>query len=569
VFIHGDRSGGRALFTLAHLSAFAGETCFTLTGSLTINGDGNTTHVNDLQGLVAVRGNLIVVDSEALTNLDGLANLRYVGGTLLVQNDQQLTSVDGLGALEFVRNDAAFHEADALPSLRGAGGLERVGRKLQLTNNNILTNRGLVSLTDVGGTFVVTGNPNLPANRIIALADFLGVPAASRTISGNGTNACAFCDDEDGPPPGCSDHVFLHGPRTLFTLTHLAAFAANTCFTLTGSLTLNGDGNVTHVESLAGLVAVRGDLTLVDSEALTNLDGLRSLTYVGGNMLVRHNEDLTSVDGLGDLTMVRGSLTMQDNDDLPSQGGISSLVDVGVSLLVDGNADLTNVGVPALARAGGTVTITNNPLVPANLAKDLADGTQVFGATPLVSGNGANGCFGCPRTDPPAPACTGHTFLHGDRVVNTQTQANGFATFTCATVTGALTIDGDGGLVNVNGLAGLRGVRGRLTVQISPALADMSGLDKVTQVGGALTVDDDDQLPDLSGLEAVSRVRGNLVIRNNGKLTSVTTMTALTHVGGGLTITNNPQLPTSDANALVTQVSPLDQPPAVVSGNGP
>ncbi len=130
-------------------------------------------HVDGLEDLHIIEGDLHIAGNLALLNLDGLSGLTHVGRELRFEKNP--------------RGDLIIHQNALLGSLDGLGALEAVGANLIISANDFLTDvGGLDALSTVGWEFKIIDNPRLERDDAQAAGD--GVAALGGLIlSDNGT----------------------------------------------------------------------------------------------------------------------------------------------------------------------------------------------------------------------------------------------------------------------------------------------------------------------------------------------------------------------------------------------
>ncbi|HEX8561756.1 MAG TPA: T9SS type A sorting domain-containing protein [Flavobacterium sp.] len=155
----------------------------------------------------------------------------------------------------------------------------------------------------------------------------------------------------------------------------------------------------------------------------------------------------------------------------------------------------------------------------------------------------------------------------GEVTLNSQADVDNFIlTFpNCTQVTGDLNISGNA-IVNLNGLANIVSVTGAVDIEQNPNLTNLNGLNNLSHAGIGLIIRDNSQLQNLDALANLTTIAGeliirscpqltnldglsglistgtDLVIRDNASLTSVSGLSALTTVGGEFTVRSCPSL---------------------------
>lgn len=120
-------------------------------------------------------------------------------------------------------------------------------------------------------------------------------------------------------------------------------------------------------------------------------------------------------------------------------------------------------------------------------------------------------------------------------------------------VTGAFTLQRNGGLTQVRGLRSLRAIGGSVVIEDQPELIALTGLDALTTIGGDLRLQNDDALEDLSGLGALTAIGGELTIGRHRVLASLEGLSLPAELGA-IRIEENAALTSLDALEAVTDV---------------
>jgi len=283
---------------------------------------------------------------------------------------------------------------------------------------------------------------------------------------------------------------------------------------------------------------VTGDLTIGGGfPDITDLSSLAKLTRVGGSLILQFNENLEHVDGLTSLGSVGGDLQFWNNESILDVNGLAALTSVGGSLIFYDEQSLTNLyGLASLATVGGSVFF------------EYASGPNVRGATALTSigGNLEFSEVDFETLDGLFPKLT---TIGGDLVfspMGSLRNLNGLSALT--SVGGRLILKETDSLENVDGLASLNSVGGILWIDYAPNLPNLDGLSHLTSVGGPLTIEVSDLLGSLNGLASLSSVGGPVTIQYNTSLNSFCGLYGLLNggkVGGAVGIVGNAANPTA------------------------
>lgn len=112
------------------------------------------------------------------------------------------------------------------------------------------------------------------------------------------------------------------------------------CTSLTGSLHISLNDNITNLGPLSVLLSVGGDVWIQDLQYLPSLSGLDNLTAIGGDLRIENADSLLSLFGLTSLQSVGGNVFIRDNSQLQTFGGLGSLQTIGGYLEIDINQKL-------------------------------------------------------------------------------------------------------------------------------------------------------------------------------------------------------------------------------------
>jgi len=119
-----------------------------------------------LSCVVAVDGDVNIIENDELESLDGLSALVTIGGDLTIDNNSDLQHVDGLSSLERVGGSLTLGYNTYLNSVRGLSTLRSVAGDLTV-NTMSATEASFGDLQTVGGNLTInTGAPTLEFNAL-------------------------------------------------------------------------------------------------------------------------------------------------------------------------------------------------------------------------------------------------------------------------------------------------------------------------------------------------------------------------------------------------------------------
>ena len=219
--------------------------------------------------------------------------------------------------------------------------------------NNIVNNMAVVE----GGT------------ELVSIPEGDNVVSFSATGNNDLTDMCSYIITVDATP--------CFGTITLTTQAQVDAF---NCATFDGDLFIEDDGSdpiTTFANSfLSGLTTVTGSLTITNNPNLTDLSALDNLVTVSGNLSIISTDaqDLN----FNSLQSVGGSLFIQGNVTLPEIAGFNSLTSVGELQIWNNNACQDISGFQALTVVNGDLILNNQLTMP---------GITGFGSISQIVGN--------------------------------------------------------------------------------------------------------------------------------------------------------------------------------------
>lgn len=135
--------------------------CTELTGDLFITGA--IQHVDGLDKIEIIKGNLLINNTTQLENINGLVGLKEVGGYVRIQNNSMLKNLSGLDNLQKIKGDFFYvsnnpHFKNLLP----LSNLDSINGIFQVYNMDSLTTlQGLEQVKYIGGDFSVFKNKSL------------------------------------------------------------------------------------------------------------------------------------------------------------------------------------------------------------------------------------------------------------------------------------------------------------------------------------------------------------------------------------------------------------------------
>jgi hypothetical protein len=141
---------------------------------------------------------------------------------------------------------------------------------------------------------------------------------------------------------------------------------------------------------LTSLTSVGGALSIVNYSGISDISGLNRLSSVGGLSL--QDLDVTTLDALSNLTAIRGDLYVGLNGQLTDGGGLGRVASIEGSVTIAENRALRTLGMASLATVGGDFDIQYNPILPTCEADNLL--AQIIDVT--GNANIEGNCHTCP-----------------------------------------------------------------------------------------------------------------------------------------------------------------------------
>ena len=123
---------------------------------------GTITNLNGLSQLLAIDGDLKILDNTSLSSLNGLSNVTSVGGDMNIYQNDVLTNFTGLNGLTTIGGFLWVRENSDLVNLAGLENLNAIGGSATIQNNSSLTGlKGLDNLSTIGGDLLIENNSSL------------------------------------------------------------------------------------------------------------------------------------------------------------------------------------------------------------------------------------------------------------------------------------------------------------------------------------------------------------------------------------------------------------------------
>lgn len=489
--------------------------CRDITGDLIVLSNG-LSHLDGLQTVERVFGDVRIADNTALANLDGLGSLASIGGGLHIENNPQLASLSGLSGITDIDGDLrillsdnealdAIDAFDALEQLHGSlhitggygvetiegfGQLNQIRGDLHIIHNPALVDiDGFDSLELTGGTLDISYNPALSSVsgfssleaidghfHIVANPSLVGFDAfhalerTHHTEFDDANDETEFDDANDEPD---DHHVTIWWNESLPALPDFPALEH-----VFGRLSIGVNPALETLPPFASLQRVDGNLTLRSNASIDELDAFDELTEVNGR--INFGGSLPSV---GDLDMDAVEQWSDFDDDWSTADIADWIDDSGLFH----QAGLTDAGsFPSLQYAGGITFVENQSLMysPSFDALEELHGQLHYvenGELTLIDGFNA--------------------LVDNDADIEILDNPE---------------------LTGIDGFSSLVTTGGYIWIRNNPLLYEISMLDDLVVIevdspsfDDGLFIQQNDELEELSGFSSLNTIDGSLLVSNN------------------------------------------------------
>ena len=165
------------------------ENLTTIGGDLEIYGSNELTNLDGLTGLTEIGDDLAVMFTTALTQLNGLNAVSTVGGSVRIESNTSLEQIEGLNGLVNTDLGVYIESNHVMTSVGGLSALTSIGTDLQFKNNDTLSSlTGLSSLSSVGAHMEIMNNPALCQSAVDSVA--AGVSVGTTTTTTGNLDGC-------------------------------------------------------------------------------------------------------------------------------------------------------------------------------------------------------------------------------------------------------------------------------------------------------------------------------------------------------------------------------------------
>ena len=519
----------------------AGKTI--LVGNLTVgytsgSSQSNITNLTPLNNMTHITGSLIIQQNGSLVNLNDLNNLQSIGGNFDIRGNSTLTHTGDFPVLSYVGGRYSLFDNDALEIANGLPALDTLGQ-LHIIGNEILTSLGSYSSVEHIRTSFIIGDQHSggrPNPKLKDLGDFSNL----QSIGGH----FQVYDNRELPTLGdFSDLQTIGGGfyvRDNERLTTLGDFSS-----LTGIVGVR-DVYIPSLDERRDTVSivVENNPRLSTCCVLTEFLSGGSHAVTGQIFIADNGVGCESVSDLNEstLTLISSNATLAHNETAPlsiefhvgcvATGWTSS---ISYSLLGTNFITLSSTNATQTGKVVITATSMSNMGVErtATITLRTSGGRGTSSQTIVIT-----------QTQDPA-------IYYGDIQVTTQSEVDVLrGTLSGKTIiNGNLTIGHTSGnsrsdINDLTPLSNMTHITGNLTIQQNGSLVNLNALNNQQSIGGDFYVRSNDQLTTLGNFSDLQTIGGFFRVDSNNKLTTPGNFPDLQSIGGYFRVVDNDTLPT-------------------------
>lgn len=333
--------------------------CTEIKGDVTISG-GDITNLNGLGNITSIGGKLKIIDNSLLASLTGLENLSNINGHLVIgeyddlggmHGNPLLENLSGLNNLLAIGGDLCIVNNSKLVDIKALENLTSVS-DLCIRSNRILTSlNGLEGLTSTRSLII---HSNYSLTNLSGLNNLTSVLGNYLTIQEN--HALISLTGLEGLT-SVPVNLWIIGNISLNTLTGLENINS-----IGSSLHIKGNDLLTNLSGMEGLTYIGGELIIQANDSLKNLTGLENLNSIKGHFVIQANNTLTDLTGLEGLPSIK-EIFIGENEALTSLNGLDS-VTIEEWLYIKNNVQLSECVIQSvcdfLVLPNTLITIENN-----------------------------------------------------------------------------------------------------------------------------------------------------------------------------------------------------------------
>jgi len=266
--------------------------------------------------------------------------------------------------------------------------------------------------------------------------------------------------------------------------------------TITGSLRIINNNNLSNINSLSNITSVGIDLEVTRNTDLSDIDAFSKLTTLGGSLILNNLGSITDLNGISNITLIGENLDITNHAKLQNLDDLSQLTTVGGFIYILGNDEITNIdGLSNISWANAIILI-DNPL--------------------LQNINGFSGI-----------AKIGEVTINASDEISNR---------------GWLIMSKNNSLADLDGLSNLDTIFGFLQINSNNVLTNIDGLSSLKSVDNILIKDNTD-LRNLDGLSQINTINDDLQIFNNASLSDCCGISRILNtpnaIGDSIIINNN------------------------------
>lgn len=164
------------------LKSLKGLDSLTTAGLIRISNIPSLQNLNHLESLDSVQGHFIISDNDSLKNLNGLENLKRINGDLILEDDNALWTLNGLDNLSYIGDRLILDSDSSLYDLSALINLREVGSKILIRDNKVLSSVAGLDSVDGNSSLIsfisIYRNPQLTFCTIKSICDYIatGLP---------------------------------------------------------------------------------------------------------------------------------------------------------------------------------------------------------------------------------------------------------------------------------------------------------------------------------------------------------------------------------------------------------
>ncbi len=559
------------------------------------------------------------ISESSIQSFEGLKNLDSIRGYMRWEY-LPFVSFSGLENLSYIET-LRIYKCNGFTSLKGLGGLRTINGYSEITRCDSFTS--LLGLQDIvfNGPMHFSYNPRLEDCHVLTICETLINGTGSLYFQSNASgcetnlqikNQCeSSVDGFDFLNQADLDQFAIDHPDTMHVIGNINVkgfdiidlSALNKIKSTQGSISINSNGILPHLNGFEALESIGHSLDIVDNIELLNLDGFQKLRSIGRDLSIEACEELISISGLSAVTHVGRDVRIQGNPVLKNLEALSGIKKIEGIFFAYFNHSLESLaGLENLDSISGKFTVgycdglkSVDEFNPAH----AAGGLSFIGLDSLSSINGYTRLLEIPNG--------GVTIRNLDQIVEIEgfqnlegisdvlsfyglKQLNSIEGFSSLREIGILDIDfcdslRDAALLpsleivnhefilNRTALASFPNIElgdslEQLEIRSNPYLLELPNFQRLSYVAGNISVIDNPLIQNLAGLSKLNFIDIGLYLNENERLHDISSLKNLSVVDYYLSIQNNHELDECNIRAFCDL---LNEAPnrVVIRGNQP